>query len=378
MSAGEDRPQGTATGQGRTDATAADAARRLALQALFEEVHRQPDAFDFFALLRRVEALAGGHRLGCAPLPAEEPLRLGEEPELDFAPAALMSLDTRRAVPRLGVRFFGLLGPQGPMPLHFTEFVRERLVQRNDPTLLRFLDVFHHRLLLFFYRAWAQAQPTVQHDRPGEDRFAVWLGALAGVDGAARARDAVPHEARLFQAGWLAARAGSAEGLEKLLAQYLGVPARIEQFVPHWLHLPRDERTRLGYARNRVERLRCGAARLGEDASAGSKVWDRQYRFRIVLGPLTLAQYRGFLPGGGAWAPLRDWVREYMGQHLQWELRLVLARDEVPPARPKHGVQLGFTTWLGRPPRGDRGDLRLRAEAFAVHRPVHCPTGAAP
>ncbi|NML16544.1 type VI secretion system baseplate subunit TssG [Azohydromonas caseinilytica] len=345
-----------------------------ALHALLEQVRRQPDAFDFFALLRQVENLAGGPRLGTAPRPALEPLRLGELPELDFAPAALMQLDTAAAVPRLGVRFFGLLGPQGPMPLHLTEFVRERLVQRNDPTLLRFLDLFHHRLLLLFYRAWAQAQPVVQHDRPDDDRFAVWLGALAGVDGAARAQDAVPQQARLFQAGWLSERAGSAEGLEKLLAQYLGVPARIEQFVPHWLRLPREERTRLGYARNRVERLQATAVRLGENASAGSKVWDRQYRFRIVLGPLTLAQYRGFLPGGDAWAPLRGWVREYIGQHLQWELRLVLAREEVPPARPGSGVQLGFTTWLGPAQPRDRGELRLRDHAFSVHR----PTGAAP
>ncbi|WP_157269362.1 type VI secretion system baseplate subunit TssG [Azohydromonas aeria] len=339
--------------------------RRATLTGLFEAVRRQPEAYDFFALLRQVEALAGGPRLGQAARPAQEPLRLGQEPELDFAPAALTRLDmTGRAVPRLGVRFFGLLGPQGPMPLHFTDFVRERRVQRDDPTLLHFLDIFHHRLLLLFYRAWAQAQPAVQHDRPDDDRFAAWLGALAGVDGAARAQDAVPRGARLYQAGWLAARARNAEGLEKLLAQYLGVPARIEQFVPHWLSLPRGERTRLGYARNRPERLGSVAVRLGQDASTGSKVWDRQFRFRIVLGPLTLAQYRGFLPGGAARAPLRDWVREAIGQHLQWELQLVLARDEIPEARPARRVQLGFTAWLGRKPRRDRGDLCLHDHAL--------------
>jgi type VI secretion system protein ImpH len=347
--------------------------RQAELHALFADVRMQPYAHDFFALLRRVEALVPeAPRLGCALRPSQEPLRLGEEPELDFAPASLMRFDAGGAAPRLGVRFFGLLGPHGPMPLHFTEYVRERLYQRGDPTPLRFLDVFHHRLLLLFYRAWAQLQPAVQHDRPHDDRFAAWLGAMVGVDGAARAQDSLPHNARLHQTGLLGARAQSAEGLAKLVAQHFGVPARIVQHAPHWMQLPRDERTRLGHARNRVERLGATPPRLGESASAGSKLWDRQYKFRIVLGPLTLAQYRSFQPGGPAWAQLRDWVREYMGQHLQWDVQLCLAKDEVPAPRLGRRVQAGLTAWLGHGPKRDRADLRQRSDATLRH------PGAAP
>jgi type VI secretion system protein ImpH len=345
------------------------AERAAALQALFNEVAAAPWAHDFFALLRRIEGLTPqAPRLGHALRPGQEPVRLGQEPELDFAPAALSSFTPGKvAPPRLGVRFFGLLGPQGPMPLHLTEYTRERLHHRNDPTLARFLDVFHHRLLLFFYRAWAQAQPTVQHDRPADDRYAAWLGAAVGLSGSLRAQDTVPQTARLFHAGLLGGSGRHPEGLAKILSLHFGVPVRIEQHVPHWLAIDVQDRSRLGHARNRPERVGATLARLGQNTSAGSKLWDRQYKFRVVLGPLTLAQYERFLPDGPAWRPLNDWIRQYVAPGLQWDVQPLLARHEVPAARLGRHARLGLTSWGSRtgqrPHTQDRGDLRLRPGA---------------
>jgi type VI secretion system protein ImpH len=336
-----------------------------ALRALFDDVESRPWAHDFFALLRRIEGLRpDAPRLGRGLRPTQEAVRLGQEPELDFAPAALASLTRGNGpAPRLGVRFFGLLGPQGPMPLHLTEYARERQHQRSDPTLTRFLDVFHHRLLLHFYRAWAQSQPAVQHDRPASDRYAAWLGAAVGLGEGFRPADALPQSARLHQAGLHGGRAQHAEGLEKIITQYFGVPARIEQHVAHWLPVEDDERTRLGHARNRAERIGRPRAALGRDTTAGNKAWDRQYRFRVVLGPLTLRQYERFLPDGDAWRPLNDWIRQYVGHNLQWELQPVLRHDEVPQAALSGRARLGFTSWTGRSGgqshQQDRGDLRL-------------------
>ena len=141
------------------------------LQALLDAVQADPSAFDFYALLRRVDVLRpDAPRTGEALRPRQEALRLGQAPELDFAAAPLQALQPQSgAPPRLTVRFFGLLGPQGPMPLHFTEFVRERLRHHDDATLAHFLDLFHHRMLSLFYRAWAQTQPVVQLDRPDHE-----------------------------------------------------------------------------------------------------------------------------------------------------------------------------------------------------------------
>ena len=337
--------------------------RFQALAALFAALQADPRAHDFFAVLRRVESLRPDlPRFGQARRPSQEALRLGQEPELDFAPAALASFEPGgRAAPRQGVRFFGLLGPQGPMPLHFTEYVRERLRFRGDATSARFLDVFHHRLLALFYRAWAQAQPTVQHDRPDEDRFAAWLGATCGLAGQADAPRVLPESARLFQAGLLGARSRHAEGLTKLLANHFRVPVAIEQHVAHWLVLDQQDRTQLGFARNRRERAGERARELGVSAGSGAKVRDHQYKFRVALGPLTLAQYESFLPGGGAWPALCEWVRDYAGLDLRWDVRLLLAHAHVPAPQLGARLRLGVATWIGRikTPR-DRGDLRLR------------------
>src|ERR1700754_2485334 len=173
------------------------------LPRLFDEIAAAPYAFDFFQLMRRIDALSpNAPRLGRALRPSLEPVRLGQDPELDFAPAAISSHETsERTPPRIGVRFFGLFGPHGPLPLHLTEYARERLRNHADPGFARFADVFHHRLLSLFYRAWAQAQPTVQHDRPADDQFAKWLGALFGLAPTSlRERDAVPDDAKRFQA----------------------------------------------------------------------------------------------------------------------------------------------------------------------------------
>ena len=348
-----------------------------ALAALFEALQADPRGHDFFAVLRRVESLRPQWpRFGQALRPSQEALRLGQDPELDFAPAAIESFeaDTPTA-PRLGVRFFGLLGPQGPMPLHLTEYTRERLRLRGDPTLARFLDVFHHRLLALFYRAWAQAQPVVHRDRPDDDRFAAWLGAGFGFDGGTHRSAGVPPEAQLFQTGLLGARSRHPEGLTKLLSQYFGVPVRVEQHVAQWLSLAGADRSRLGFARSRTERRQAQPALLGSTTTSGSKVRDRQFKFRIVLGPLTLAQYHGFLPGGPAWLALREWVQHYTGLDLQWDVQLVLARAEVPEPRLSKQVRLGLSTWIGRAGRSrDRGELRLRPDTSFLLRACAGPS----
>ncbi|MDQ2928238.1 MAG: type VI secretion system baseplate subunit TssG [Pseudomonadota bacterium] len=349
--------------------------QEAALAALFEALVRAPREHDFFAVLRHVESLHPDlPRFGFALRPSQEALRLGQDAELAFAPAALESFDMQaRPVPRLGVRFFGLLGPQGPMPLHFTEYTRERLRFRGDATLARFLDMFHHRLLTLFYRAWAQAQPTVHHDRPGDDRFATWLGASFGSEGEAATPRSLPNQARLFQAGLLGMRSRHPEGLSKLLREYFRVPVRIEQHVAHWMDLDREDRSRLGFSRSRPERSAVAAPQIGVSTTSGSKWRDRQYKFRLAIGPLTIARYMDFLPGTRTWLRLREWVQQYTGLDLRWDVELALAGSEVPEPRLGRSIRLGVTAWIGRPGRlRDRHDLRLRPDtSFLLRHGVH-------
>lgn len=358
---------------GRTEALANHGAQRedraaQDLARLMNAVHEQPWAHDFFALIRRIDSLRPqSPRTGEAARPQQEALRLAQPPELDFAPAALSRLELRSHVPpRLSVRFFGLLGPHGPMPLHFTEYLRERVHHHGDSAGAHFLDIFHHRLLSLFYRAWAQAQPTVHVDLPRDDRFIAWLGAAAGLP----ARSGrVPREAVAFHAGHLAGRTRCPEAACKILRHYFGVPVSLQPHVGQWLAVEADDRSRLGYARNRAERARTPGATLGRSANAGSRTWDRQHRVRLRLGPLTHAQHASFLPGGDAWGPLTDWVALLTPPQMQWELELALHSDSRPPPMLGRCMRLGVTSWLGREPAAAPRQLRLRpATSFLVRR----------
>lgn len=333
-----------------------------------------PWRFDYFHALRVIDAQHPHKpRLGTARRPVDEPVRLGQAPELSFAPASLHAVQPAHAArpPRIEVRFFGLFGPGGPLPLAMTEYARERLLHHNDATFARFADLFHHRLLLLFYRAWAQAQPTVSLDRPAEDRFAERVGALIGIGSPTlRQRDAAPDHARLFFAGLLARQVRNADGLASLLSGYLGRPVRIEPFVGGWLPLPPSERTRIGRA---IAGRPNPSAQLGGGAVLGGMVWDRQHQFRVHIGPLDLAAFESLLPDGSALPVVAALVQHYVGHEFDWDLKLTLAPEDAPRARPGLAGRLGWTSWCGRPAAGRPAELLLNPHnalrALARRRP---------
>jgi type VI secretion system protein ImpH len=298
--------------------------------------------FDFFQAVRLLE-IAHPHapRIGASLRPRDDAVRFSQEPELVFHPTTLGAFTpaTDRHPARLAVNFFGLLGPNGPMPLHLTEYVRDRLRNGGDPTLARFLDVFHHRMTSLFYRAWADAQPAVNLDRPERDRFSAYVGTVFGLgEPALRGRDAVPDFAKLHFAGLLAAPTRPAAGLKLVLSRFFELPVGIEQWVGHWMRLPATEVSRLG--------ARDGSSRLGVSTLLGARVWDGQHKFRVVIGPLALADYERFLPGGASLRRLVDWVRNYARDGLDWDLNLQLRQADVPRLKLGRHARLGYTSWL--------------------------------
>jgi type VI secretion system protein ImpH len=326
---------------------------------------RDARRFDFFQALRLIEqAHAKRPRLGRSLAARDDAVRLSQDPELIFHPTALGEyVPGENGRPgRLAVNFLGLLGPNGPLPTHLTAYVRERVRHANDPTLARFLDVFHHRMLSLFYRAWADAQPVVSADRPGDDRFAGYVGSLFGLGAPALAdRDAVPDSAKRHFAGILAAPTRHASGLRLILSRFFGVPVSVEPWRGHWITLPEEGRTRLS------------GARLGESTVVGTRVWDCQHKFRIVIGPLRYADFARFLPGGQSLVKLADWVRDYVRDPLDWDVSLHLKRDDVPALRLQgntaHGARLGWNTWLtSGAPVHDNHRVVIAGQAGASHR----------
>lgn len=325
------------------------------LQQIAAEPHRQ----DFYGVLRAIEcAYPNQPRLGHSVRALEDPIRLGQDPSLVFAPATISALQPglAGAPPRLVQLFFGLMGPHGPLPLHLTEFIRERLLHHRDPAVVRFLDILVHRPLTLFFRAWSQAQPTASFDRPKSDRFSAYVGALIGMGTPAlRRRDAAGDHVRLFFAGWLARQPRSADGLRAILEGFFQLPVRIAEFAGHWMRLPGDDLTRLG--------INTPGSLLGIGAVLGTRVWDRQHRIQVAFGPLTLAQYESLLPGGQAQGRLSALMRHYLGFEIDWDLRLSLKREQIPTARLGGPTRLGWSAWLGsRLHTADADDLAMDVE----------------
>ena len=330
-------------GQDRTSSTAL---------AWLQQIEAEPYRFGFYSVLRRLEAMHPDRpRLGESLRPFDDPVRLGQDPSLAFAPSSLSKLEWGEAgaAPRLLVFFLGLFGPNGPLPIHLTEFARQRQRSANDPTFARFADMFHHRMLSLFYRAWAVREPVVQADRPGEDRFADYVGSLCGYGmDSLLGRDTVTDSAKRFFAGRFALHTKNAEGLERILRGFFQVPARIEEFVGEWLYLPEDALWRLGQPGPPGPGGRLG--QLGQSTTIGARVFQCQQKFRVVIGPMPYRIYERFLPGAEALQRLVDLVRNYLGEELLWDVNLILEKDEVPRIQLGKAGRLGWTSWVANEP----------------------------
>lgn len=331
-----------------------DVGNPLSAAPFWRQLAAQPYSADIFAVLRWVDSRRkSGPRLGRAARPHFDPIRLGQEPSLTFAASTIANVDegSEDHPPRLNIYSFGLFGPNGPLPLHMTEFARDRLRRYSDPTLVRFADIFHHRLILLFYRAWADTQPSVSMDQADSDRFSSYVASMTGYgQPAMRERDRVSDHAKLFHAPHMVRQTRNPEGLAKILASYLNVPVEVEEFVPHWITLSTSEQSRL----TRFN----GNNRLGEDTVLGERVLDAQHKIRLRIGPMSQERYNELLPGEQAVMQIAAWIKNYVGIEFIADIQLVLRNDEVPQARLGSSSKLGWTSWLGeRRTRSDADDL---------------------
>ncbi len=320
------------------------------------ELEEHPKKFGLYTALRTLEcANPNSPRVGEATHANQESFRVAQPASMNFPATSLVDADrTPEGHLRIWQNVFGLFGPNGPLPLHLTETAWQRAHNFGDPTITAFLNIFHHRMLSLFYRVRANAEPTLHFDRPDNDRFQDYVGSLLGLGTVAfRDRDAMPDMAKLHFAGRLSSQTRNAEGLEAILASYLNLPIRIEQFVGQWVALPEHSRNRLG--------ARPKTTMLGVSTTIGSHVWDCQQKFRIVVGPVKYDDYKRLLPGGKSLQRLGAVVRNYVGHSLQWEVQVCLQKNAVPSLQLGLTGNLGWQDWLtSETPAKDRTDLVLQ------------------
>ncbi|OYP35790.1 type VI secretion system baseplate subunit TssG [Rhodopirellula sp. MGV] len=312
-----------------------------ALDAALQKMIDNPYRFDFYHAMRMLECVfPDAPRYGHAVRLSDDNVRLSQEPSLQFAPASLSSFrkDSKDDFHRLAVRFFGLCGPNGALPLHVTEYVRDRIRHNDDTAFAAFLDVFHHRMLSLFYRAHADAQPTAHFDRPESDRFSVFVGSLMGLGmPSLHNRDDFPDLAKLFYAGRFGCQTKSPEALADMIGDFFNLPCEIKEFVGEWTAIPDHYQFQLG--------AHDDASMLGVATTVGPSVWNCQQSFRVQLGPVNWQEFVNMLPGGRSLDRLSALVKNFIGEELAWDLRLILHKDETPSWQLGQ-AQLGETIWM--------------------------------
>ncbi|WP_414627535.1 type VI secretion system baseplate subunit TssG [Lelliottia amnigena] len=292
----------------------------------------------FLGLMRTLSARADSLPIpGTAQRASHECFRLGQSAQMGFSPREIARLETKDG--RLNIQLFGLgiWGPQGAMPLHLSELAWSR-TEQQDSALGDFVDLFHHRFLSLFWRAWFISQDTASLDRKNDESFSFYIASLIGLDPAELSNSRLPLHARLASSAHLIREARNPEGLAGALHYYFAIPVTLEEFTPQWIHFSPQETTRLGSSECNVL--------LGGGAVLGETLQDRQHKFRLILGPLTLAQYTRFSPWGEDLPVLCEWVRNFIGYEYSWDVQLVLRADEVPDVALNENHQLGYTSWL--------------------------------
>jgi type VI secretion system protein ImpH len=332
--------------------------------------------FDFFQTIRLLEWVAWEARsqglghvgpIGEDSRPDDEVVRFRVPATLAFAPSPVVALTGRKPEPeapltnpwQMEVAFLGMIGPSGVLPTHYTAEAITR-VHGQDPVLKDFLDIFQHRAVSLFYRAWRKYRLAFELERSlREQSHPIWPGAsgdpfssvfrcLVGLGTSSLAdRMRVADETIVYYCGHFTHAARPALSLARLLEDYYQLPAEVEQFSGRWLNLPPEQRTSM------PTRLlpRGRHCILGRESIVGSRVWDVQSKFRIRLGPMTYRRFTEFFPGGTSMNQLADLVRLYARPALEFDVQPVLRRDEVPTAQLGTKTMLGRNGWLASRPR---------------------------
>lgn len=321
--------------------------------------------YDFFAALRLIESQRKGTRLGENRSPKNDKVFFGQKVSLSFASSTIAEVRRNQKKPSeiwMDMNFMGLMGPNGPLPKHLTEFFLSDMVGEKQPQFVDFLNLFNHRLISLFYRSWANKEPTAQNDFPENNKFKLYLGALSGYGQTElHDRDGMPDYAKFKYARFLGGKTRYIEGIETMVSEMFGIPTRVENFVGEWLKIPEKD----------LCRLESGpyGKRLGVNTTQGRFSWQCQYKFRVYLGPLELDQFNTLLPGETLAKQINDTIRNYVGIEFQWDIILLLKQQEQPQLKLRRGQyrQLGWTSWLkksGTEKSEKIADVHLNSEQF--------------
>lgn len=328
-------------------------------QELFDEPYR----FEFFQAVRLLEKVFPEKKaVGGNALPPDEIVRFRSHVTLEFPPSEIFEIKetvdelTEKQKIEMFVNFMGMVGVSGVLPVNYTELVMERIRYR-DTAMWAFLDIFTHRTVSLFYRAWEKYRFPVAYER-GNDDFTKFLFDFVGLGTSKlRGRMDLEDESLLPYSGLIAQKPHNVNALENILSDYFQTKAKVQQFFGQWLDLNEESITKLGAANSQ----------LGVSAIIGTRIWDQQSKFRVRLGAMTFQQYQSFLPNGSAHKRLKSIINFMVGLEFDFDVQLILEKTQVPSTilttRAKRRPMLGWTSFLKTKPfKEDDEQLVLQME----------------
>ncbi|GLR71886.1 type VI secretion system baseplate subunit TssG [Agaribacter marinus] len=303
-----------------------------------EELYKQ----GFTPLLRYLDANAPlAERIGYSVSPKQDALRFGQAPLLHFHSSAFTDVRFEDVNGNYKLRnsYWGLLGHNGPLPTHITEYAIERQYRIHDKTLTEFLDIFHHRFISLFYRAWADSQPAVCHDRPGADHFRQRLSVFYGQTDNPNGKEASLSFTDLNQvqqhlAGLFSQQNRSAGILSQILSEYLHQPVEIQEFEGEWYTLRNEEQSQLGYVNTR----------LGQDTILGNRTHQRSFNFSIIVGPLTYEEYISLIDDKSRMTNVKRLAIKHVGCEYSFSIKILL-KPKQTRVTCLGKSRLGINTW---------------------------------
>lgn len=282
---------------------------------------------DFYQMVFAIEHQLSSEQkrwygIGRDSFPADELIRFKAEQGLGF-PGGAVKQTVQRDHPKLDVAafdifvsFLGLTGPSGTLPMHYSELVLER-IKRKDPTMRDFFDLFNHRLIALFYRAWEKYRFSCQYQSTTDnsDTFSYVLKMLAGQ------RD----ELSLFYAGFFARPIRSAQLISSQLSHLLNANVEITPLKGRWIYLNKDEQSQLPNRQQPLGQF----AQLGYSCMLGSRVWDINSTILINISAQPNI-IRSLLPGKSAYLKMQQLINTYLDPAIQTRVCLTARNADFP------------------------------------------------
>jgi type VI secretion system protein ImpH len=290
-------------------------------QTLFEESYR----FNFFKAVHLLEGLAGGQTPGWGLSQQNDPIRFRVPPGFGFPASDITAITngTTTVKPEVVVNFMGLIGPKGVLPDWYNEHAQAR-VFKKDYAFTDFLDIFHHRLISLFYRAWKKYRLAENFRPDGGDSISRSLADLVGLHpGIEKSEPDFFQCARkrlIFFAGMVSRCVPTVAAMEAVVAHAVGAQAEVEQFVPRMLAVHEHDRTRLGIKNSTLK----------QDALCGARIRDSSTYFILKLGPLSWDKYLAFQPQSRNLSLVSRLITLLAGIEYEFEIHLVLKGPQIP------------------------------------------------